>query len=86
MQIIFGGRTKSRITVQAEDWTGDGVEHPYRMAAMIPRQGDAKCVRVPFKFGSAAEAMEAVQKVVYLDKPLRDYKKQLIEPDHERYL
>ena len=79
---IMGG-----ITVQAEDYSADGIENPYRLTAFIPnREGKQKYRPVQFAFGSIQEATEAVYSLTYSGKKLADYTKKLIEPDNETYI
>ncbi|PKM39019.1 MAG: hypothetical protein CVV04_11895 [Firmicutes bacterium HGW-Firmicutes-9] len=80
-------KTMSGIYAQAEDYSADGIENPFRLTAFIPNyDGKPKFKPVQFAFGSMAEVSNAIFALTYSGKKLKDYASKLIEPDNERLL
>lgn len=87
MQIPLRLKITSGITAQAEDYSADGIENPYRLTAFIPTQsGKPKFRPVQFTFDSIDAATDALYNLTYTGKKLKDYASKLIEPDNERYI
>jgi len=87
MHITIRLKIVNGITVQAEDYSADGIENPYRVTAFIPtRDGKPKYRPVQFAFGSIKEATDACYELTYSGKTLKDYASKLMEPDNKRFL
>lgn len=87
MQMTLRLKITSGITVQAEDYSADGIENPYRITAFIPtRDGKQKYRSVQFAFESIKAATDACYDLTYSGKTLKDYASRLMEPDNKRFL
>lgn len=87
MNIPLRLKIMNGITAQAEDYSADGIENPYRLTAFLPnREGKQKFRPVQFAFDSIDAATDALYNMTYSGKKLKDYTSKLIESDNERYI
>lgn len=87
MFIPLRTKTRSGITAQAEDYSADEIERPYRITAFLPmRDGKQKYRPVRFAFTTMETAVNALCDMTYGSAKLSDYASKLIEPENERYI
>jgi len=87
MKITFRAVTPSKITVQVEDLSEDGIEPAFRMTAFMPKPKRQKGHNlVQFAFDTLDAAQRALNNVVYLREPLKNYQKHLMDPEQVKYL